>query len=152
MSDFYIERVTEDTLGGIAELERLCFSHPWSKKALELLCADRNIAFVARENGTGAVVAYGGMVTVLDEGQITNIATHNDFRRKGLGFKIVSALIEYARQNGIVSISLEVRQSNLAAISLYKSLGFLEAGIRKNFYTSPKEDGIVMILCTGDFS
>ena len=152
MSDFSIERATEDILGGVAELEKLCFSFPWSKKALELLCADKNVAFVAKDVNSGKVVAYGGMLSVVDEGQITNVSTHPDFRRRGLGLKIVSALIDYARNNGLVSISLEVRQSNFAAIELYKRLGFVEAGIRKNFYASPVEDGIVMILDVGEIS
>ena len=150
MSTFLVERATEDTLGEIAELERLCFSCPWSKKSLELLCADKNVGFVAQDISSAEVVAYGGMISVLDEGQITNIATHPDFRRRGLGIKILSSLIDYAKENGILSVSLEVRQSNFAAIELYKKLGFTEAGIRKNFYTSPKEDGIVMLLDLGD--
>ena len=152
MGDFLIERATEEILGEVAELEELCFSFPWSKKSLKLLCSDKNVAFVAKDVNSGKVVAYGGMVTVLDEGQITNIATHQSFRRRGLGLKIVSALIDYARENEIVSISLEVRESNLAAIELYKRLGFVEAGIRKNFYASPVEDGIVMTLGVGEIS
>ena len=65
------------------------------------------------------------MIAVLDEGQITNIATHPDFRRMGLGEKIVLSLIEYCKENGLVFLSLEVRESNVAAIGLYEKLGFM---------------------------
>ncbi len=99
---------------------------------------------------SGRVVAYGGMVVVLDEGQITNIATHPDFRQQGLGERVVRAIIDYASESGLVSISLEVRESNAAAISLYEKLGFLSFGVRRNFYTSPRENGIVMIKSIGE--
>ena len=79
MNDFSIERLTSENISGVAELEELCFSLPWSKKALELLCNGENVGFVALD-GEKRVVAYGGMVCVLDEGQITNIAVHPDFR------------------------------------------------------------------------
>ena len=150
MSEFFIERLTSDRFFEVAELEGLCFSLPWSEKALELLVFDKNVAFVALDSDTGRVAAYGGMLTVLDEGQITNIATHPDYRRKGIGERVVLSLIEYAEREGIKFISLEVRESNRAAIALYEKLGFLQAGIRKNFYTSPRENGIVMTKSIGE--
>ena len=152
MSEFFFERLTSDRFGGVAELERLCFSSPWSEKSLGMLCTDKNVGFVAVEKSSGKVAAYGGMLAVLDEGQITNIATHPDFRRMGLGEGIVASLIEYCKENGLVLLSLEVRESNSAAIALYEKLGFLRAGVRKNFYTSPLENGIVMIKNIGDFA
>ena len=148
MNEFSIERLTYEHLGGIAELEELCFSLPWSEKALELLLEGSNVGFVALDKNK-RVVAYGGMLCVLDEGQITNIATHPELRRKGLGEKVTSALVEYGSQNGLNVISLEVRESNAAAISLYEKLGFLAVGKRKNFYSSPTENAIVMLRNIG---
>ena len=81
----------------------------------------------------------------VDEGQITNIATHPDYRRRGYGKAIVEALIKYAKQNGLDSISLEVRESNAAAIELYTGLGFKVEGKRRDFYTKPTEAALVMI-------
>ena len=150
MSDFSIERATEDILGGVAELEKLCFSFPWSKKALELLCADKNVAFVAKDVNSGKVVAYGGMLSVVDEGQITNVSTHPDFRRRGLGLKIVSALIDYARNNGLVSISLEVRQSNFAAIELSQFVNstiYFKKNKRKYLQALAFDSGAIYIIC-----
>ena len=148
MNDFSVERLTYEHLGGIAELEELCFSLPWSEKALELLLNDSNVGFVALDKEK-RVAAYGGMLCVLDEGQITNIATHPEFRRKGLGERVVSALVEYGSENGLSVISLEVRESNAAAISLYEKPGFLAVGKRKNFYSNPTEDAIVMLKNIG---
>lgn len=141
----YPEKLTADALDGVAELEKLCFSQPWSKKSLELLLNDGiGVGMVCRQDGI--VCAYGGMMCAVDEGQITNVATHPDFRRKGFARAVVEALIKYAKNNHLDSISLEVRESNAAAISLYYSFGFKVEGKRKDFYTKPVEAALVMVL------
>lgn len=138
-----IEALVAERLDEVAELERLCFAEPWSAESLALLTREGGIAFVAVEEGRA--VAYGGMLTVLDEGQITNIATHPAYRRRGLGRGVTEALLAYAGENGIVSVSLEVRESNAAAIALYTALGFVECGKRANFYRRPTEAALVMV-------
>ena len=141
----YPEKMTADALEGVAELEKLCFSQPWSAKSLELLTNDGiGVGMVCRCDGI--VCAYGGMLVAVDEGQITNIATHPDYRRRGYGKAVVEALIKYAKNNRLDSISLEVRESNRAAIELYSSLGFKNEGKRKDFYTNPREAALVMVL------
>ena len=149
MSEIIIERISEGTLEGAAILEKLCFSSPWSVDSLRMLCREGAVGFVALDKESRRVLAYGGMMTVLDEGQITNIATHPDARRIGLGEKVTRALTEYGEKNGITLFSLEVRESNLAAIALYEKLGFERSGIRKNFYKLPTENAVVMIKNTG---
>ncbi len=139
------ERLTKDAIEGVADLEKLCFAEPWSAKSLELLLNDGiGVGMVCRKDGI--VCAYGGMLVAVDEGQITNIATHPDFRRMGYGKAVVESLIRYAKNNRLESISLEVRESNKAAIQLYTSLGFKVEGKRKDFYTKPTESALVMIL------
>lgn len=141
----YPERMTADVLQDVAELEKLCFSQPWSANSLQLLTNDGiGVGMVCRKDGI--VCAYGGMLCAVDEGQITNIATHPDFRRQGYGKAVVEALIKYAKNNRLDSISLEVRESNAAAIALYSNLGFRVEGKRKDFYTKPTEAALVMIL------
>ena len=141
----YPERLTADALDGVAELEKLCFSQPWSRKSLELLTNEGiGVGMVCRKDGI--VCAYGGMMCAVDEGQITNIATHPDHRRQGYGKAVVEALIRYAKNNHLESISLEVRESNKAAIELYSALGFKVEGKRKDFYTKPTESALVMVL------
>ena len=140
----YPEKITEAHLDGVAELEKICFSQPWSKNSLKLLTNDGiGVGMVC--SCDGKICAYGGMMCAIDEGQITNIATHPDYRHRGYGRAIVEALIKYAKNNGLDSISLEVRESNQAAISLYTKLGFKVEGKRKDFYTKPVESALVMI-------
>lgn len=140
----YPERIDESALDGVAELEKLCFGSPWSRESLKLLTNEGiGTGVVCRKDGI--VCAYGGMLVAVDEGQITNIATHPDYRRQGYGKAVVEALIKYAKNNRLESISLEVRASNKAAIDLYAALGFKVEGKRKDFYTMPREDALVMI-------
>ena len=138
-----IRRLAMEDITSVAEIERLCFEEPWSENSLALLLDEKNAGFVACVDGR--IAAYGGVVTVLDEGQITNIATHPEFRRRGLAREIMNAIDEFSVKNGIVYLSLEVRQMNEAARSLYCSLGWREEGIRKNFYSKPTDNAIVMI-------
>ena len=137
-------------LNGTAELERLCFSSPWSASGLELLTNEGiGVGYVltvpAAPNAEPTVAAYGGMLVTVDEGQITNVAVHPDHRRKGYGAAIVRALLRHAKDARLESVSLEVRASNTAAIELYRRAGFVEAGRRKGFYTKPTEDALVMV-------
>ena len=137
-------------LNGAAELEKLCFSSPWSASSLELLTNDGiGVGYILTvPTAPGAeptVAAYGGMLITVDEGQITNVAVHPDHRRKGFGAAIVRGLLRHAKDERLESVSLEVRASNTAAIELYKRAGFVEAGRRKGFYNKPTEDALVMV-------
>ncbi len=140
-------------LEGVAALERMCFSSPWSAQSLELLTNDGiGVGYLLQAAGTpattesaAAVIAYGGMLITVDEGQITNIAVHPDHRREGLGYTIVQALLRHAKDCRLESVSLEVRASNTAAIELYRKAGFTEAGRRRGFYQKPSEDALVMV-------
>ena len=137
-----LKRIEKMDLGALAALECAAFHAPWSEQALELLCGDGAFGFACME-GTVAV-AYGGMLTVLDEGQITNIATHPSHRRQGLAARVMQALLDEARVRGLAFVTLEVRESNGAAIALYEKFGFSVLGKRKRFYSNPSEDAFVM--------
>ena len=84
------------------------------------------------------------MWLVLDEGHITNIAVHPDYRGRGIGEKLVLAMLELARNSGIAGVTLEVRVSNNAAKKLYNKLGFVDSGIRKGYYSDTGEDAVIM--------
>ena len=145
MKPILISALQSSHLEGVAEIERLCFAEPWSQQALALLLQNANLGVVALDE-QGNPIGYGGLLTVLDEGQITNIAVHPNFRGMGVGKAILEKLIFESASRGIREISLEVRQSNLPARALYQSHGFEIAGVRKGFYRHPTEDGLVMIL------
>jgi ribosomal-protein-alanine N-acetyltransferase len=89
-------------------------------------------------------VGYGGMYTVLNEGYVTNIGVLPQFRRKGIGKSLVEKLLDYSKEKNLEFLTLEVRVSNKAATNLYKSFGFESVGNRKNFYSNPTEDALIM--------
>ena len=137
-----IKRVAADMLSELAALERECFAEPWSETSLGLLVGERAVGFAAFVDGR--LAAYAGMTHVLDEGQITNIATYPEFRRRGLAKMLLLALDEFSKDNGIAFLSLEVRESNSAAKALYASCGWVDAGLRRNFYRFPTENAVIM--------
>ena len=141
-----VRRATIEDAKEIFAIEMECFSVPWSLDSIEteLLNEDNKLYYVV-EDGNG-VVGYAGAWLVYDEGQITNIAIRPSARRQGFGAKLTSALIEECFKRGMHEIFLEVRISNLSALSLYRQLGFTVKGMRKNYYSEPKEDAYIMSL------
>ena len=139
-----VETLTAEYLAQVAELEQLCFADPWSEKALELLLGDGAYGAVCLQEGR--VMAYGGVLWAPFEGQITNIATHPDARRCGMGAAVLEHLIAVAIERGCEQLSLEARVSNMPAISLYERYGFEKMGLRRGFYKHPTEDAYVMCL------
>ena len=135
-----IRKIDSESAKLAAELEKLCFSEPWSEKAI-LEEAERGFFVAAYADGVFA--GYAGMLCVLDERDVCNIATVPAFRGMGVGRALTQALIESAKETGASVIMLEVRKSNAAAISLYEKLGFTLVGERKNFYTLPREDALL---------
>lgn len=138
-----IRKMEETDLEEVCAIERDTFSEPWSKASfLETISDENNYYLVAIIDGT--IAGYCGYYGVAGEGYICNVAVGSGFRRQGIGFKMLNELIRHAESRGIFSLTLEVRKSNLPAINLYKKLGFTEAGIRKNFYSKPVEDAVIM--------
>ncbi len=131
----------------VAQLERMCFSVPWSEQAFldELNDNPRARYIVLLDKANPAqVVAYGGYWKIFDEGHITNIAVHPDWRNQKAGTHLMKQLMQFAQAEGILSMTLEVRTSNAAAQALYTKLGFVKEGIRKKYYEDTGEDAIVM--------
>lgn len=138
-----IRKMLEEDLDQVAEIEQSIFSLPWSRKSFLDACQkESNIYLVAVDDGE--VLGYVGMWTVLGEGDITNVAVKESARRKGIGELLISELISAGRMAKTDIFFLEVRESNEAARRLYEKQGFLQIGIRKNFYEKPVENAIVM--------
>jgi [ribosomal protein S18]-alanine N-acetyltransferase len=139
----HIVKMQAKHIEDLAEIEKLCFSKPWSYESLaEELSNPLAVFFVAELNGK--TVAYAGMHHIIDEGYITNIAVHPNFRGRGLASALVRVLDAYAGDNGLAMLTLEVRRSNTTAIGIYRNAGFDEEGVRRGFYDTPKEDGLIM--------
>ena len=133
-----------DHLDQVAELERICFSTPWSRNMLAEELENALSAFLVALDDGDNVVGYAGLQVILDEGSITNVAVRPDCRRQGIAGKLLQVFLDFARGNHLAFLTLEVRASNYDAIALYGSRGFREAGCRKNYYEHPREDAIIM--------
>ncbi len=132
----------EDDIEAIGRLERESFSQPRSLDAL-LSEYKNNIAEYLVAEKDGEILGYGGYYFVLDEGYVTNIAVDSNLRKQGIGRGIVISMLKSAKKRGLSFLSLEARKSNLSAIRLYESLGFLYQGERKGFYEKPREDALI---------
>ena len=133
-----------DHLDEVAELERICFSTPWSRNMLAEELDNALSAFLVALDDDGRVVGYAGLQVVLDEGYITNVAVRPECRRNGIAAKLLQVFLDFAQANGLSFLTLEVRASNQPAILLYGSRGFRGTGRRKNYYEHPREDAIIM--------
>ena len=138
-----IEKMNATHFPQIAELEKLCFSDPWSEKSIETELSCRLSVWLVALEGE-QVVGYVGSQTVIDESDMMNIAVHPDFRRRGIAEALVAELEAALRQRGSHALTLEVRDSNAPAIALYEKLGFAQVGLRKNYYRNPKEDARIL--------
>ena len=138
--------MTADHLDEVAELERICFSTPWSRNMLAEELDNQLSAFLVAVDDADRVVGYAGVQVILDEGYITNVAVRPECRRQGVAGKLLQVFLDFARANQLAFLTLEVRASNYDAIALYGSRGFRSVGRRKNYYEHPKEDAIIMTL------
>lgn len=129
----------------IAQIERECFSMPWSEGALEEELYNPQASFIVAQRADGAVLGYAGLHVAADEGYIDNIAVRSDYRRQGIADDLLDVFVRFGAVN-LAFLTLEVRPSNQAAIDLYFKHGFAQVGRRKDYYQDPKEDAIIMTL------
>ena len=128
----------------IAALERECFTDPWSEHLLEDALFDPQASFIVAEDGEeGNILGYAGLHAILDEGYIDNIAVAPDARRHGVASALLDVFCRFGAAN-LAFLTLEVRQSNAAAIALYEKHGFQRAGLRPGYYQHPREDAVIM--------
>lgn len=135
----------EGHISSIAKIERQCFSKPWSENAIAAELSNDSAHFYVATIG-GDTVGYIGMHCAADECYIANVGVAESFRGQGIGTSLVNYAIERAREMKMSFISLEVRPSNTTAVGIYERFGFERVGLRKNFYSEPKEDGLIMTL------
>lgn len=145
---FEIVPMQEKHIAALAELERLCFSAPRSEAVLRGEIYNPLARFFVAEYrddaGQVQVAGYAGMQNIAGECYVEDIAVFPALRGQGIGRALTITLLKTAREERSAFVTLEVRQSNAAAIHLYHSLGFVEVGVRKHFYTKPVEDAVLM--------
>ena len=140
-----IREMEIDDLSQVMEIENATFAVPWTEMGyFSFLMREDTLFLVAEEEGK--ILGYCGLLMVLDEGDITNVAVEKSRRGQGIGEALVRELAARAARRGSALLHLEVRQSNQAARGLYRKLGFLEDGLRKGYYEEPREDAVLMTL------
>ena len=142
--DFAIRDVESAHIPQIEALEQACFSLPWTAEALASQMKDSQHEFIAAVDAEGRVLGYVGMLFVLDEGYISNVAVGPDYRRQGIADALIERLCGLCGEHALAFVSLEVRAGNVPAIALYEKHGFERVGLRKNYYERPKEDALIM--------
>ena len=146
MQKIVIEKMTVDDIDNVLEVEEDCFSIPWSKASFLRELENNEIALYLVAKVENKAVGYIGTWKVLDEGHITNLAVHSDYRNLGIGGMLISELLSLCKKDGINSFNLEVRKSNEIARKLYEKFGFEDRGIRKGYYQDNNEDAVIMWL------
>ncbi len=138
-----VRRMEEKDLDQVTAIEKDTFSMPWKREDfLESMSNPSHVYIVACEGDS--VFGYCGMWGIAGEGQINNVAVKKEFRDKGIGFGMIQFLLEEGYKLGLEAFTLEVRESNRAAIHVYEKAGFVNAGVRKNFYEKPRENAVIM--------
>lgn len=138
-----IRKMTKDDLDGVVNIEKECFSTPWSKQSLEeTLQYESNQFFVAQVDGM--IVGYMGLISVGVEADVTNIAVLPNMRNQGIASTLLKTMLAKVKALGVEVVFLEVRESNESAIHIYKKYGFVPITTRKHYYQNPVEDAIVM--------
>jgi len=139
-----VRRFTPDDLTQVYEIELDSFSIPWTKEDLHRDACVNEMSVYLVATHEGKVVGYAGMWHVVNEGHITNIAVSPEYRKMGIGQRLIEGLEQIAISREMIGITLEVRMNNAAAQGLYMRNGYKVEGIRKNYYADTKEDALIM--------
>ena len=145
MAEPVLRRMTISDVAAVHRLEEAIFSMPWSEKDFVYEMTENKVARYLVIEEAGEIIAFAGAHIILDQAHVTNIAVRQDCRGRGLGRMITRALMQYASNLGAEYLTLEVRQSNVTAQNLYKSLGFVKVNVRKRYYEDTGEDAWLMV-------
>lgn len=145
MAEALIRRMRAPDAPAVAEVEAACFAQPWTLKDFEHEMRGNPVARYLVAEKDGRVVGFAGAHIILDEGHITNVAVLPEVRGQGLGRLLLRGLLQYAANLGARYLTLEVRESNAPAISLYQSFGFIKVSVRRRYYADNGEDALLMV-------
>lgn len=138
-----IRQMKVSDVAAIAELEKRCFSDPWSADSIASELVNPLSYWLVAEVD-GQVAGYVGSQSVLDAADMMNIAVSPEYRRRGVAKALVNELTAYLSKNDVIALLLEVRVSNQPAITLYEKMGFQQVGRRPNYYRNPREDALIL--------
>lgn len=138
-----IREMTWDDLEQVVAIENDNFSAPWTETGFFTYLMREDALFLVAEEAE-EILGYCGVIMAVDEGDITNVSVKKTIQGKGVGTALLKELIRQTADKGVLTLFLEVRESNQPALALYEKQGFVRMGVRKNYYTDPVEDGITM--------
>ena len=138
-----VRKMEASDVEAVARNEALCFSMPWTREQLGSQLPDAMHVFLVAD-ADGAAVGYVGMMHVVDEGYISNVAVAPEYRRRGAADALIAALVDRCAELSLAFVTLEVRRSNYPAIALYEKHGFVRVGERRDYYELPREDALLM--------
>lgn len=142
-----IEKMNPDNVSGVANLEKENFTDGWSEQSLrEEIDNPYAIYLVAKDDEKDLVVGAAGIIISIDTADVMNVSVKSDYRRKAIAKRLLNELIALGKEAGVSAFTLEVRKGNEAARALYEKAGFVNEGIRPNFYDNPKEDAVIYWL------
>jgi len=140
-----VEKMKMKDLDEVMEVERQCFTTPWSRYSFICELRDNQFSHYIVAKHMGKVIGYAGMWTIIDEAHVTNVGVLPEYRGEGVGEYLMRSLIAAAKERGAKKMTLEVRKSNYIAQNLYTKLGFEPVGIRRGYYLDNKEDAVIML-------
>ena len=138
-----IVTMDESHISAIAEMEKLCFSDPWSERSIASELNNKLSYWLVAEVD-GIVAGYVGSQSVLDAADIMNLAVSPNHRQQGIGQALIQKLVSHLQQSGVIALLLEVRITNTPAIALYEKMGFVQVGRRPKYYHNPREDALIL--------
>lgn len=139
-----VEVMTMKDLDEVMEVERQCFTTPWSRYSFICELKDNQFSHYIIAKHMGKIIGYAGMWIILDEAHVTNVGVLPEYRGEGVGEFLMRSLIIAAKNRGAKKMTLEVRKSNYVAQNLYSKLGFEPVGIRRGYYMDDREDAVIM--------
>lgn len=143
MRSIEIRKMRNSDLPRVMLIELATFTMPWGESTFRGLLRRKDSDLLVAEF-KGDVAGYAVFWAVMDQGELGNVAVDEEYRGRGIGSKLIKAVLERAHERSVHEIFLEVRKSNVRAQDLYKGFGFTEVGRRKNYYLEPLEDALVM--------
>jgi ribosomal-protein-alanine N-acetyltransferase len=145
---FHIRSAETPDAAAIWAVESRAFSDPWSLSGIGEMLASANTRTLVAEAG-GAVAGFLVARSIREEGEILNLAVLPEHRRRGLGRELLTAGLDWLSKGGVREVYLEVRQSNAAALAMYRARGFRPVGVRTDYYRNPREDALVLRCLLG---
>ena len=141
-----IAAATEADVAAVVQIEKACFSEPWSEESFRALVDGAHALFLVAVNPDHGIAGYIAAIELGDDAELLNVAVEPGSRRRGIAALLLDSVVAELRAKGLKALYLEVRESNLAALALYKSRGFRQLGVRRNYYRRPAENALVLAL------